>query len=64
VAALDELEGELENEEGDMEGNDSWEYDIRTEMLEEEVEKLEKSVKPVRNVLTKASQLFTAHVIR
>ena len=65
VAALDELEGELENEEGDMEGNDGWEYDMRIEMSDEEVEELEKSVKPVRNVLsTKASRLFTAHVIR
>jgi len=65
VAALDELEGELENEEGDMKENDGWEYDMRIEMSDEEVEELEKSVKPVRNVLsTKASRLFTAHVIR
>jgi len=54
VAALDELEDELESGEDDI-GNDDndWEYDMRREMSAEEVEGLEKSVKPVRSVLTK-----------
>ena len=55
VAVLDELNDELESGEDDI-GNDNgdWEYDdMHREMLAEEVEDLEKSVKPVRCVLTK-----------
>ena len=55
VAALDELEDELESG-GDViigkDGN-NWEYDMHREMSAEEVEGLEKSVKPVRSVLMK-----------
>jgi len=54
VAALDELDDELESGQDDIgNDNDNWEYDMRREMLAEDVEDLEKSVKPVRCVLTK-----------
>jgi hypothetical protein len=54
VAALDELDDELESGEDDIRNDDvNWEYDMRREMSAEEVEDLEKSVKPVRCVLTK-----------
>jgi hypothetical protein len=49
AAVLDELEGELEDE---NEGVD-WEYDMRANMTREDIEALEESVKPVRSVLTK-----------
>ena len=39
-AALDELEDELEDEDG------GWEYDMRGDMRSEDVEKLEENVKP------------------
>jgi archaellum component FlaC len=50
AAALDELEDELENEDGG-----DWEYDMRADMTNEDVEKLEENVKPVRGVLSKVS---------
>jgi len=50
--ALDELEDELENDGVDEDIN-KWEYDMRIEMTEDEIEELEKSVKPVQRVLTK-----------
>jgi hypothetical protein len=54
VAALDELDDELESEEDDIRNDDvNWEYDMHREMSAEEVKDLEKSVKPVRCVLTK-----------
>lgn len=49
AAALDELEDEIENDGGD------WEYDMRADMTNEDVEKLEENVKPVRGVLSKVS---------
>jgi len=51
--ALDALEDELEDDRIDKDGN--WEYNIRNELTEEEVEKLEETVQPVRRVLTKVS---------
>ena len=42
AAALDELEEELEDEDGR-----DWEYDIRADMTNEDVEKLEENVRPV-----------------
>ena len=56
VAVLDELDDELENGEDDVGKDDdnlNWEYDMHREMSAEEVEDLEKSVKPVRCILTK-----------
>ena len=50
--ALDELENELEND-GVDEDNNNWEYNMRIAMTEDEIEELEKAVKPVRRVLTK-----------
>src|SRR5258707_11378692 len=47
AAAFDELEEELEDEGVD------WEYDMHTDMTNEDVENLEKNVKPVRRVLSK-----------
>jgi hypothetical protein len=47
AAALDELEDELEDEDS------GWEYDMRGDMTNEDVEKLEENVKPVRRVLSK-----------
>ena len=44
--ALDELEDELEND-GIDEDDNNWEYDMHIEMTEDEIEKLEKAVKPV-----------------
>ena len=54
VAVLDELDDKLESGEDNI-GNDNsdWEYDMHREMSAEEVEDLEKSVKPVRCILTK-----------
>jgi hypothetical protein len=51
--ALDELEEELEGDGND--DNVNWEFDMRTEMSQEEVEALEDTVKPVRRVLAKVS---------
>ena len=52
--ALDELEGELED---DVIGEDSdnWEFDMHIELTEEEIDELEETVKPVRYVLTKVN---------
>jgi len=47
AAALDELEDELEDEDS------GWEYDMCGDMTNEDVEKLEENVKPVRHVLSK-----------
>ena len=47
AAALDELEDELEDEDRGRE------YDMREDMTNEDVEKLEENVKPVRGVLSK-----------
>lgn len=44
VAALDDLEEELEDDENE---GSSWEYDLCIDMNEEDVEELEESVKPV-----------------
>ena len=52
MAVLDDLEKELEDDENE---GSSWEYDMRIDMNEEDVEKLEESVKPVRRVLGKVS---------
>jgi hypothetical protein len=41
AAAFDELEEELEDENG------GWEYDMRADMTSEDVEKLEENMKPV-----------------
>ena len=54
--ALDELENELEDD-GVNEDADKWEYDMRMEMTEDEIEELEKNVQPVRRVLTKVKIL-------
>jgi len=48
AAALDELEEELEDEDGR-----DWEYDMCADMMNEDVEKLEENVRPVRRVLSK-----------
>src|SRR5258707_9336412 len=48
AAALDELEDELEEDE-----DRGWDYDMRADMTNEDVEKLEENVKPVRRVLSK-----------
>jgi hypothetical protein len=50
---LDNLEEELE--EDGMDEGDNWEFDIRIELTEREVEALEATVEPVRRVLTKVS---------
>jgi hypothetical protein len=53
--ALDELEEELEDD-GIEKGDDgNWEFDIRIELTEGEIEELETTVKPVRCVLNKVS---------
>jgi len=50
AAAFDELEEELEDEDrGD------WEYDMRADMVNEDVEKLEENVKLVQRALSKVS---------
>jgi len=50
AAAFDELEEGLEDEDrGDQE------YDMCADMVNEDVEKLEKNVKPVQRVLSKVS---------
>lgn len=49
AAAFDELEEELEDENG------GWEYDMCADMTSEDVENLEENVKPVRRVLSKVS---------
>ena len=50
AAAFDELEEELEDEDrGD------WEYDMRADMVNKDVEKLEENVKLVQCVLSKVS---------
>jgi hypothetical protein len=51
--ALDALEDELEDDRVDKDG--SWEYNIRIELTDEEVEELEETVQPVRRVLAKVS---------
>jgi len=51
---LDELEGELEDKDIDKDG-DNWEFDMRIELTEEEIDELEDTVKPVRHVLTKVN---------
>ena len=48
AAALDELEEELEKE-----GGGGWEYDMCVDMTNEDIQKLEENVKPVRHVLSK-----------
>ncbi len=45
---LDDLEEELEDEDGR-----DWEYDMRADMTNEDVEELEENVRPVRRVLSK-----------
>ena len=50
--ALDELEGELEND-GNKEEDSNWEFDMRIELTEGEIEKLEATVESVQHVLTK-----------
>jgi len=55
--ALDELEGDLEDDGADEDGND-WEFDMRIELNEEEIKELEETVKPVRRVLTKVILLY------
>jgi hypothetical protein len=59
TAVLEELDDELEGDGGDGDGNenDGWEPDMRADMTEEEVEKLEECVRPVRRVLMKVSLL-------
>jgi hypothetical protein len=52
--ALDELEGELEDDDMGEDG-DNWEFDMRIELTEEETDELEETVKPVRHVLTKVN---------
>jgi hypothetical protein len=52
AAALDDLEEELEDDENER---NSWDYDMRIGMTDEDVEELEESVKPVRRVLGKVS---------
>jgi len=42
AATFDELDEELEDEDGD-----DWEYNMRADMTNEDVEKLEENVKPV-----------------
>jgi len=50
AATFDELEEELEDEDrGD------WEYDMRADMVNEDVEKLEENVKLVQRALSKVS---------
>jgi hypothetical protein len=44
AAALDDLEEELEDEENEGSG---WEYDMRIDLTNEDIEELEESVKPV-----------------
>ncbi len=50
AATFDELDEELEDEDGD-----DWEYNMRADMVNEDVEKLEENVKLVRHVLSKVS---------
>ena len=52
--ALDELEGELEDDVIGEDG-DNWEFDMRIELTKEEINELEETVKPVRYVLTKVN---------
>ena len=52
--ALDELEGELEGDDIGKD-DDNWEFDMRIELTEKEIDELEETVKPVRHVLTKVS---------
>ncbi len=52
--ALDELEGELEDD-GNKEEDGNWEFDMHIELTEGEIEELEATVEPVRRVLTKVS---------
>jgi hypothetical protein len=55
--ALEELEEEVEDNDTD-ERVDGWEFDIRLELSESEIEKLEETVKPVRRVLAKVYLLI------
>jgi len=55
--AVDKLEGDLEDDGSDEDGND-WEFDMRIELNEEEIKELEETVKPVRRVLTKVILLY------
>jgi len=52
--ALNELEKELEDD-GNKEEGGNWEFDMRIELTEGEIEELEATVEPVRCVLTKVS---------
>ena len=52
--ALDELEGELEDDVIGEDG-DNWEFDMRIELTEKEINELEETVKPIRHVLTKVN---------
>ena len=54
--AFDELEDELEDEGINEDGN-GWEFDMRIELSEKEIEELEETVQPVRRVLTKVNCL-------
>ncbi|KAF8872710.1 hypothetical protein CPB84DRAFT_1691215, partial [Gymnopilus junonius] len=60
--ALDELQDELEMGVGEERDDDDADIDIEADgqegMTEEEIEELEASVKPVRRVLTKVSELY------
>jgi hypothetical protein len=47
AATLDEQEDELKDEDS------GWDYDMQADMMDEEVEKLQDNVKPVRHVLSK-----------
>jgi len=52
--ALEELEDELEDDDTNKRV-DGWEFDIRLDLSESEIEKLEETVKPVRRVLAKVN---------
>jgi SMC interacting uncharacterized protein involved in chromosome segregation len=52
--ALNDLEEELEEDGNDKE-DANWEFDMRIELTEGEIEALEATVEPVRRVLTKVS---------
>lgn len=53
--ALDELEGELEDDDDASKDDRDWEFDIRIDLSEEQIDELEETVKPVRRVLTKVN---------
>ena len=55
TAVLEELDNELEDDGDD--NYDGWKTDMHADMTDEEIEKLEECVEPVRRVLTKVSIL-------